>query len=1123
MAGSNLLLFFIINTLATAGNVDYVRQVKPILRQRCYACHGALKQEAGLRLDTAAAVRKGGENGAVIAIGKPAASVLIERVTAAGESRMPPPDEGTPLTADEIALVRRWIEQGADAPDDERPQIDPVQHWSHLPVTRPAIPPPAVPRQLPHENPIDAFLAAEHEKRGLTPRPTAAPEIWLRRVYLDLIGIPPTRDELHRFLAAVSNGDGQASAAFERVVDELLARPQYGERWGRHWMDVWRYSDWYGSRANNEIRYSQRHIWRWRDWIVDSLNADKPYDRMIVEMLAGDELAPTDADVLRATGFVARNWYKFDRDVWISSAVEHTAQAFLAVTLRCCRCHDHKYDPLSQDDYYRFRAIFEPHDVRTDRLAFDTHTETDATLGQVLKDGVARVYDKQLDAPTYVFQRGDSRSPDKNRPAAPGVPAMLDDVSARSFKIDPVPLPAEAWYPALRPAALERLLAQASGDVEKARANRDKARLEAATAERNVADATSRGNAEQTQDKPPAFFDNFSRPRPDDWQIVRGEWLYEEGRLVQKAVGNFATIVSKKTHPTDFKARWKYRPLQQGTLRSIGFSYDYLDQGNSHDIYTHLSDQSQGVQAFHRQAGQQVYPPAGIVKTDGMKIGDEVCVEIEVRGLNLTIWLNGGRKLDYVLPSRRGNGKFALWAHDGTAAFTELEIRELVPTLDDLKNQQLVAIDAAALAEKQIATAEVELASIQARAAAETLRYAGETRIPQVDAKPAMLAASRAERSVAMAKAAEAVLFAEQHLARLKREQLDPKRAATAPPAALTEAESKLTAATKSLDDARHAVEAADGTYAPLGEQFPASSSGRRLALARWIANRQNPRTARVAVNHIWLRHFGRALAPTVADFGLNGQPPSHPELLDWLACELMDHGWRMKEIHRLIVLSAAYRRSSSGGDAAAANNAIDRENVYLWRMNSRRMEAEVVRDSVLATAGALDARLGGPEIAEAEGLTVPRRSLYFRATPNEKMKLLELFDAADPNACYRRRESVVPQQALAIMNSSLSQDHSRALAEQLTNEVGAGDETTNRAFIVAAFETVLSRPPTEQETRACQHFLQENSAQLRQPNLTAMPAGGAAKRPAAADPRQRARENLLLVLYSHNDFVTIR
>ncbi|HEX7376166.1 MAG TPA: DUF1553 domain-containing protein, partial [Pirellulales bacterium] len=686
-----------------------------------------------------------------------------------------------------------------------------------------------------------------------------------------------------------------------------------------------------------------------------------------------------------------------------------------------------------------------------------------------------------------------------------------------------VPLPAEAWYPALRPAALEGLLAQASGAVEKVRANRDKARLEAATAERNVADATSGGNAESSPDKPPAFFDNFSRPRPDDWQIVSGEWLYEEGRLVQKAVGNFATIVSKKTHPTDFKARWKYRPLQPGTLRSIGFSYDYLDQGNSHDIYTHLTDQSQGVQAFHRQAGQQMYPPAGIVKADGLKIGDEIGVEIEVRGLNLTIWLNGQRKLDYVLPGRRAGGKFALWAHEGTVAFTELEIRELVPTLADLKNQQFAAIDAAALAEKKIATAEAELASIQARAAAETLRYAGETRMPQVAAKPAMLAASRAERAVAMAKSAEAVLLAEQHLARLNREQLDLKRAATAPPAALTEAESKLTTATKSLDDAQRAVEAADGTYAPLGEQFPTSSSGRRLALARWIANRQNPRTARVAVNHIWLRHFGRALAPTVADFGLNGQPPSHPELLDWLACELMDHGWRMKEIHRLIVLSAAYRRSSSGGAAAAANNAIDRENVYLWRMNSRRMEAEVMRDSVLATAGALDARLGGPEIAEAEGLTVPRRSLYFRATPNEKMKLLELFDAADPNACYRRRESVVPQQALALMNSSLAQDHSRALAERLANEVGAGDEPTNLAFILAAFETVLSRPPTEQETRSCQHFLQENSARLQQPNLTAMPAGGAAKRQAAADPRQRARENLLLVLYSHSDFVTIR
>jgi hypothetical protein len=1124
MLKAALLLVFVLIASAAAPSaaadegVDYLRQVKPIFRQKCYACHGALKQNSGLRLDTALAIRQGGESGAAVAPGKPQTSLLIERVSALDDSRMPPLDEGTPLTLEEIDLVRRWIAAGATAPADERPQIDPATHWSHLPPVRPAVPVARASLEAPRSdgaNPIDAFLATEHQRRGLVARPAAAPEVWLRRVYLDLIGLPPTREELQAFLADPS------VEARGRVVDRLLARPQYGERWGRHWMDVWRYSDWYGSRAINEIRYSQRHIWRWRDWIVEALNADKPYDQMIVEMLAGDELAPDDPSVLRATGFITRNWYKFDRDAWISAAVEHPAQAFLAVTLRCCRCHDHKYDPLAQEEYYRFRAFFEPHEVRTDRLALDTPTEKDATLGAVLKDGISRVYDKQLDAATYVFLRGDSRSPDKQRPVLPGVPPMLlaDKVD---LPIVPVKLPLAAWYPAMKPDALQALLAQSAAAVEQARTSLDRARLAAAAAEEKLASAEAAGRAEPVE-KPPIFHDDFSVPRPDDWRIVSGQWLWENGRLVQRSLEDFATIVSTKTHPADFKARWKYRPLQQGGLRSIGFSYDYLDQGNSNDVYTHLSDQSQSVQAFHRQDGQQVYPPAGIVKTDSLKVGEEVRVEIEVRGSNLTIWLNGERKLDYVLPSRRADGKFALWTLQGTAEFSELWIGELPATVADLRRERQAAADSAALGEKKLATAQAEQASLAARLAAEQLRYAGR---PMEEAQPSMLAASRAEREVAVAKSAEGVLQAEQHLARLTREHAEAERAATVPPAALAEAEAKLAATRKTLDDARLAAANADGGYTPLGEQYPTTSSGRRLALARWIADGRNPRTARVAINHIWLRHFGRALVPTVDDFGLNGQPPSHPELLDWLACELVERGWRMKAIHRLIVLSAAYGRSSAPGEVAG-NQEIDHDNIYLWRMNSRRMEAEVVRDSVLATSADLDTRLGGPEIPEAEGLTSPRRSFYFRATPNEKMKLLELFDAADPNACYRRRESIVPQQALALLNSSLVQDHARALAERLAREAQQSGADTgvaaDRAFVVAAFETVLSRPPRPEEVQACLGFLDRNVAQLQQPNLAAFPAGGGAARVPAADPRQRARENLLLVLYSHHEFVTVR
>jgi hypothetical protein len=301
------------------------------------------------------------------------------------------------------------------------------------------------------------------------------------------------------------------------------------------------------------------------------------------------------------------------------------------------------------------------------------------------------------------------------------------------------------------------------------------------------------------------------------------------------------------------------------------------------------------------------------------------------------------------------------------------------------------------------------------------------------------------------------------------------------------------------------------------------------LALARWIADPANPRTSRVAVNHIWLRHFGNALVPTIANFGLNGDRPTHPALLDWLATEFTGNGWRMKPLHRMIVLSAAYRQSSSdvAPPAWPADNApaaADPENRWYSRMNSRRMEAETVRDAVLATAGRLLRTTGGPEIAESEGQTSLRRSLYFRLTPNEKMPFLETFDAADPNGCYRRKESVVPHQALALMNSSVALDGARTLAATLSQQLGGtDDEPGRRAFVVAAFEQVLARAPGEPEITACLAFLEQNARLVQESGLPVFPAAAAAQRPPASDPAQHARENLIHVLYNHNDFVTIR
>jgi hypothetical protein len=588
-------------------------------------------------------------------------------------------------------------------------------------------------------NAIDGFIAAEQEAFGLKPRPEAPREVLLRRVYLDLIGLPPTPAELHAFLKDTS------PEAYEKVVDDLLNRPQYGERWGRHWMDVWRYSDWAGWGA--QVRDSQPFIWHWRDWIIDSLNDDKGYDRMVLEMLAGDELAPEDPKALMATGYLVRNFKLLSREKWMQDTVEHTFLAFQGVTLQCAKCHDHMFDPILQTEYYQVRAIFEPHNVRTEKFAGEPDLK---------KDGLVRVYDKDLSVPTLFFIRGDDRTPDKSKKIVPGVPELL---GGRFPKIEPIKLPVVA-------------------------------------------------------------------------------------------------------------------------------------------------------------------PPAD-------------------------------------------------------------------------------------------------------------------------------------------------------------------KKAPT----------------------------------------YPSESTGRRLAFAKWLADAENPLTARVAVNHIWLRHFGQAIVPSVFEFGRNGRAPSHPALLDWLAAEFMDPSrpqdkrsvpgrpWSMKHLHRLIVTSSTYRQASTPD---LANTQIDRDNKYLWRYPPHRLEAEAVRDCVFFVAGKLDLTRGGPDIDYTLGLKTPRRSLYFRHAAEKQMEFLQLFDAANVTECYERHHSIVPQQALALMNSEVSLKHARILARSIAAKTPEPD-----AFTVSAFEHVLSRAPTKADLAECMAFLAERTRAYQAAKVSGANVADGSQ--ASNDPAQRARENLVHALLNHHEFVTIR
>ena len=786
-----------------ADPVDYRKDVRPILRERCYACHGALQQKGKLRVDSGAALTA---SGAVVP-GKPAASDLLARVASKDdETRMPP--EGHLLTAAQVALLTAWVEQGAKVPADDAAEPDPRDHWSFRTPVRPAVPVVTNPKSV-IRNPIDAFVAAEWAAKGVTPVAPADPRVLLRRVYVDLIGLPPTPEQTEAFLKDA------APDAYEKVVDRLLTSPQYGERWGRHFLDVWRYSDWWGLGA--ELRNSQKHIWHWRDWTVESFNADLGYDEMVRQMIAADELHPTDPKKLRATGYLARPYFLFNRTTWLDEVVEHSGKAFLGLTFNCAKCHDHKYDPISQANYYQLRAVFEPYQVRTDFVPGELNPEL---------DGVPRAFDCNLAAKTPFHVRGDERNPDPARDIRPGLPGFL---APAGLSIEPVKLPLLAYQPGTRPEIGATYRKQAE------------AKLAVATDAATKLDTLHAGRS--------ALFTTAAR--------IVGR------RKIDEAVAELDKVKRTEANPT-----------------------------------------------------------------------------------NPTVALRGALK------SRENN--------------------------------------------------------------------------------------------------------------------LEPE--------------------------------------ASRGKPFPDTSTGRRKALALWLTDRANPLTPRVAVNHVWMRHFGQPLVANVFDFGRKGAPPTHPELLDWLAAELVDHGWSLKHLHRLMVTSTVYRLSSSSRGANASVK-LDPENRTLWRMNAVRMQSQVVRDSLLHLAGDLDLTAGGPPVPLAEQDTSRRRAMYFFQSHNDHHKMLGLFDDASVLECYRRTESIVPQQALALWNSKFALTMAGKINDRLHARVGPA--TTDAAFVTAAFETVLGTPPTADELGVSVESLAELQAAL-----TDVPA---------ADRVKRTRVQLVQALVNHNDFVTVR
>ncbi|MEZ5399684.1 MAG: DUF1553 domain-containing protein [Bryobacteraceae bacterium] len=895
--------------------VEFNRDVRPILADRCFLCHGPDAKTKGipLRLDReeeAKAVRNGH---AAIVPGDPAASELIRRVTAESKARrMPPAHSGDALTQRQIETLRAWIAEGAAW----------QKHWSFIPPAQPPLP--AVSRPEWVANPIDRFILARLDREGLAPSAEAAKETLLRRVSLDLTGLPPQPAELERFLADRSPG------AYEHAVDRLLASPRYGERMAVRWLDAARYADTNGYQFDGE-----RVMWRWRDWVIDSFNRNQPFDRFVVDQIAGDLLPNATLDQKIATGFNRNHRGNTEDGIvpeeyaveYVVDRIETTSAVFLGLTLGCARCHNHKYDPFTQKEFYQVFAFF----------------------NNIPENGRAMKYGN---SPPLVA------APTREQQAQL---AEIDAAIARErTAIDAHAAAIARWRPDAavhwRPgSALEKEFVLAGGD--------------------GVFD----GKREMV-DKDTAQFDideHFTLAA-----TVRPENV-EHGAIVSR---------------------------MKDSDRGKGFGV-YLRDGR---VHVHITS-SYDADAIRLETEDKL--------AAGGKHNVAVTYDGTVGASGVRVYIDGKLAPVKVLmdtlyrPFRNAGSKFTepfrVGAGGGEANRFRGEIRDVLVYSRVLSQSEIAAI---------------------------------------ADVAPA----AYVNRSYYLEKVApEEVRVAWR---RLQEQELRRDRLARTFPTVMVMQENPRPKQAHILqrgayDKPGEPVERGVPAVLP---PMPAGAPANRLGFARWLVDPGNPLLARVTVNRFWQMYFGAGIVKTTEDFGQQGEWPSHPELLDWLATDFIASGWDVKALQKKIVMSAAYRQSSRATPELVQR---DPENRLLARGPRFRLPAEVIRDQALASAGLLAEKVGGPSVKpyqpdglwdelamqdmhykRAHGRDLYRRSLYTFWKRTIAPPMMVNFDSANREACVvRESRTNTPLQALNLMNDVTFLEAARNVAARAMREGGQG------------------------------------------------------------------------------------
>ena len=985
--------------LARAGvaedRVDFNFQVRPLLSDRCFFCHGPDEKarKGKLRLDQRDGVfapRKDGKR--VVVPGDTEASELVRRLfTQDSEEVMPPPESHLDLTPAEKDILKRWVAQGAEWSD----------HWAFLPIRRHALP--VVTNTAWIQTPLDRFVLSRLEHAGLEPSKPAAPGRMLRRVALDLTGLPPSPGEVEAFEKDPS------SDAYERAVDRLLASPAYGERLASDWLDLARYADTYGYQADVE-----RDLSPWRDWVVRAFNENLPYDQFITWQLAGDLLPNATDEQILATAFNRLHRQTNEggsieeefRNEYVSDRVHTAGTAFLGLTLECSRCHDHKYDPVSQRDYYSLAAFLNNIDESGLYPHFTAATPT-PTLPRWEGDAKAR-----HQAVAAELGAAEARLTASGAEAAARFEAWKQTPNGGS--VSPV-LPV-AFYP------LDTLEGNATPDLRST--NR------ASLSENPTAVSGARGSAVQFSGDngvtipgvgefhrtDPFSFDLWIQPTEAQTRAVvlhysrawtdsgsRGyELVLDQGRpffgLIHFWPGNALAVRAKEALPL-------------GQWSRVTVTYD----GSS------------------RAAGLRLYR-------------DGASLEVEVVRDHLT--------RDILHRSQWGDGEVGGIRLSLGSRFRDSGFRN--GKVDELR------VYDTCLTPSEVRSLDPETGRPPAIADAETYRMRVD---PDYSAALANARRLRAQENELIGSVREIMVMRE-------------------------------------MDGRRPTFVLKRGAYDAPGDPvqpdvpnrilpFPDGAPRNRLGLARWMTDPRNPLTARVTVNRAWKQHFGRGLVGTLNDFGAQGQLPTHPELLDWLASNFIESGWDLKALHKAIVMSATYRQDS---DAPPALVARDPENRMLARGPRHRLSAEQIRDSALSVSGLLNPAMGGPSVkpyqppgvweeagtgktyTQDHGDKLYRRSLYTFIRRTAPPPAMLTFDAGSREVCTANREiTATPLQSLVLLNDTQFIEAARVLAERLWRPPGVSDPDR----LARGFFEVTGRKPDAEEQKILVRLYDEQHLQF--------------------------------------------